>query len=50
MFYQRGQPFHAERQMRPAAIANHGMNFIHDQGADRGENFATRIGSQEKVK
>ena len=37
---QRGQPFHAQRQMRSAAITDDGMDLIHDQRADGGQHFA----------
>ena len=49
-FHQRLQSFHAQRQVRPAPIADHSMNFIHDQSARRGEDLAPGFGGEQQIK
>ena len=38
-FRQRGQSFHAQRQMRAAPVIHDGVNFIHDQRAGRAQHL-----------
>ena len=48
--HQSSQSLHAQGQMRPAAVAHHGMNLIDDQGAHGAEHLAARGRREEQIK
>ncbi len=44
------QPFDADGKMRTAFAADHGMDFVHDQGAGAGEHLASAGACEQEVK
>ena len=48
-FHQGLQPFHAQRQVRTAPVADHGMDLIHNQRAHRRQHIPAGLRSQQQI-
>jgi hypothetical protein len=50
LIYERPQPFHAERQMRTAPVADERMDFVHNQRSHRAQYLPARRRREQQIK